>query len=324
MGTAPLWAPRAGRPPRPGGRDRHLQGRDFADSTAGGPTLTAGRPADTARGTTVTAFGPTFTAGGPAFTAGGPTAHARGVPSGDDFSRRFPSVIGQTSGLEPPTEFTCDEGPCTTISGTVYDDTGNPVSGVWMVLTPQWGSVNGPGGEWVHQSLMPNGLIGIQEVAMWDGFGANNQGLIFNVVLAKTDAQGHYTAVVGQGTIGQTYLAHYCQQRGFFGTLTPEQWWGSLPDDACTFVGWSVAPLNHVGLWIDNLPVAVEWLTAQGVRFAPGGIRKGAAGFDITFLHPKANEQFPIGGEGVLIELVQAPPEVVKAFSQLAHPGQSR
>lgn len=77
-------------------------------------------------------------------------------------------------------------------------------------------------------------------------------------------------------------------------------------------------PLNHVGLWIDNLPVAVEWLAAQGVRFAPGGIRKGAAGFDITFLHPKANEQFPIGGEGVLIELVQAPPEVIDAFARLA------
>lgn len=83
-------------------------------------------------------------------------------------------------------------------------------------------------------------------------------------------------------------------------------------------------PLNHVGLWIDDLPTAVEWLTAQGVRFAPGGIRQGAAGFDICFLHPKSNEAFPIGGEGVLIELVQAPPEVVKAFSQLAHPGQSR
>jgi lactoylglutathione lyase len=77
-------------------------------------------------------------------------------------------------------------------------------------------------------------------------------------------------------------------------------------------------PLNHVGLWVDNLPVAVEWLTSQGVRFAPGGIRKGAAGFDITFLHPKANEQFPIGGEGVLIELVQAPPEVVDAFARFA------
>ncbi len=77
-------------------------------------------------------------------------------------------------------------------------------------------------------------------------------------------------------------------------------------------------PLNHVGLWVDNLPVAVDWLTAQGVRFAPGGIRKGAAGFDITFLHPKANEQFPIGGEGVLIELVQAPPEVIDAFARLA------
>jgi lactoylglutathione lyase len=77
-------------------------------------------------------------------------------------------------------------------------------------------------------------------------------------------------------------------------------------------------PLNHVGLWIDDLPKAVEWLTAQGVRFAPGGIRKGAAGFDITFLHPKANEQFPIAGEGVLIELVQAPAEVIDAFARLA------
>jgi lactoylglutathione lyase len=73
-------------------------------------------------------------------------------------------------------------------------------------------------------------------------------------------------------------------------------------------------PLNHIGLWVDNLPVAVEWLTAHGVRFAPGGIRKGAAGYDITFLHPKGNEEFPIGGEGVLIELVQAPPEVIQAL----------
>jgi len=77
-------------------------------------------------------------------------------------------------------------------------------------------------------------------------------------------------------------------------------------------------PLNHVGLWIDDLPAAVQWLSAQGVRFAPGGIRKGAAGFDICFLHPKASEEFPIAGEGVLIELVQAPTELVAAFSALA------
>ncbi|MDO5653863.1 MAG: VOC family protein [Brachymonas sp.] len=76
-------------------------------------------------------------------------------------------------------------------------------------------------------------------------------------------------------------------------------------------------PLNHVGLWIDDLPKAVEWMTARGVRFAPGGIRPGAAGFDICFIHPKGNEELPIGGEGVLIELVQAPPEVVKAFAAL-------
>ena len=77
-------------------------------------------------------------------------------------------------------------------------------------------------------------------------------------------------------------------------------------------------PLNHVGLWIDDLPAAVQWLSAQGVRFAPGGIRKGAAGFDICFLHPKSNEEFPVSGEGVLIELVQAPPEVVGAFARMA------
>ncbi len=77
-------------------------------------------------------------------------------------------------------------------------------------------------------------------------------------------------------------------------------------------------PLNHIGLWVDNLLVAVEWLSAKGVRFAPGGIRKGAAGYDITFMHPKANDEFPIAGEGVLIELVQAPQEVIDAFAKLA------
>ena len=77
-------------------------------------------------------------------------------------------------------------------------------------------------------------------------------------------------------------------------------------------------PLNHVGLWIDDLPRAVEWLAREGVRFAPGGIRRGASGHDICFLHPKANDEFPISGEGVLIELVQAPPEVIAAFATMS------
>lgn len=73
--------------------------------------------------------------------------------------------------------------------------------------------------------------------------------------------------------------------------------------------------LNHVGLWIDDLPKAVEWLTEQGVRFTPGGIRKGASGYDICFIHPKGNEEFPLCSEGVLVELVQAPEDVIKALS---------
>jgi lactoylglutathione lyase len=72
--------------------------------------------------------------------------------------------------------------------------------------------------------------------------------------------------------------------------------------------------LNHVGLWVDDLHAAVGWLTGRGVRFTPGGIRKGAAGYDVCFIHPKGSSETPIGGEGVLIELVQAPTEVIEAF----------
>lgn len=73
--------------------------------------------------------------------------------------------------------------------------------------------------------------------------------------------------------------------------------------------------LNHVGLWIDDLPKAVEWLSSKGVRFTPGGIRKGAGGHDVCFIHPKGNEEFPLCSEGVLVELVQAPQEVIAALA---------
>jgi lactoylglutathione lyase len=70
--------------------------------------------------------------------------------------------------------------------------------------------------------------------------------------------------------------------------------------------------LNHIGLWVDDLAAAVAWLGAQGIRFTPGGIRKGAAGHDVCFIHPKGSDERPRGGEGVLIELVQAPPERIR------------
>jgi len=71
--------------------------------------------------------------------------------------------------------------------------------------------------------------------------------------------------------------------------------------------------LNHVWLWIDDLAAAVAWLSERGVRFTPGGIRKGASGHDVCFIHPKGNDESPIGGVGVLIELVQAPDDVIEA-----------
>lgn len=74
--------------------------------------------------------------------------------------------------------------------------------------------------------------------------------------------------------------------------------------------------LNHVGLWVDDLASAHEWLSRQGVRFAPGGIRKGAAGHDVCFIHPKGSDEHPLSGLGVLLELVQAPPEVIAQFDR--------
>lgn len=75
-----------------------------------------------------------------------------------------------------------------------------------------------------------------------------------------------------------------------------------------------VPPLNHIGLWVDDLEKAVDYMTKNGMRFTPGGIRKGAAGHNVCFIHPKGNDEFPMSGEGVLIELVQAPEDVIKAL----------
>jgi len=74
--------------------------------------------------------------------------------------------------------------------------------------------------------------------------------------------------------------------------------------------------LNHVGLWVDDLRAAHAWLETRGVRFAPGGIRPGAAGHDVCFIHPKPSADKPESGQGVLIELVQAPADVVAQLSR--------
>jgi lactoylglutathione lyase len=70
-----------------------------------------------------------------------------------------------------------------------------------------------------------------------------------------------------------------------------------------------IPALNHVGLWVDDIQAAVTHLTDSGVKFAPGGIRKGAAGYDVAFIHPKA-------AQGVLVELVQAPPDVISELGK--------
>ena len=68
-----------------------------------------------------------------------------------------------------------------------------------------------------------------------------------------------------------------------------------------------IPALNHIGLWIDNLEACVEELERKGIRFTPGGIRKGASGHNVCFIHPKS-------AVGVLVELVQAPQDIIHAL----------
>jgi lactoylglutathione lyase len=45
-----------------------------------------------------------------------------------------------------------------------------------------------------------------------------------------------------------------------------------MPIDAEKSPKVHVPSLNHIGLWVDDLPVAVAWMESQGVRFTPGGV----------------------------------------------------
>lgn len=45
-----------------------------------------------------------------------------------------------------------------------------------------------------------------------------------------------------------------------------------MPIDAEKSPKVHVPSLNHIGLWVDDLPKAVAWMESQGVRFTPGGV----------------------------------------------------
>jgi lactoylglutathione lyase len=88
------------------------------------------------------------------------------------------------------------------------------------------------------------------------------------------------------------------------------------PVDASVKPNIAKRALHHVGLWVDDLEKCVEYLTGNGVRIIPleNGklIRRGAMGWNVAFIHPKSNEQFPVSGSGVLIQLVQAPNSILQ------------
>ena len=66
--------------------------------------------------------------------------------------------------------------------------------------------------------------------------------------------------------------------------------------------------LNHIGVWIDDLEKCVAYLAENDIKTV-GGIRPGASGHAITFVHPKS-------ACGVLLELVQAPENVISEYDK--------
>ncbi len=52
-------------------------------------------------------------------------------------------------------------------------------------------------------------------------------------------------------------------------------------------------PLNHIGLWIDDLPAAVSWLTANGVRFCAGWHSQGCRGLRHLLHAPQGQRRVP-------------------------------
>ena len=52
-----------------------------------------------------------------------------------------------------------------------------------------------------------------------------------------------------------------------------------------------IPPLNHIGLWADNLEIVVDWTRECGVRFNFLGVPEGAAGHNVLFIYSKGNKK---------------------------------
>ncbi len=73
--------------------------------------------------------------------------------------------------------------------------------------------------------------------------------------------------------------------------------------------------LNHIGLWVDDL--ARRGRLADGARACasrPAAFARAPPVTTSASSTPRATTRHPLGGEGVLIELVQAPPDVIAAL----------
>lgn len=115
------------------------------------------------------------------------------------------------------------------------------------------------------------------------------------VAVETNDEQGVREAMLqvssadGDGPASSSGLASYVQLLSPLGADTP----------VGRFLARRGEGVHHVGYAVDDVALAMEGLTAQGIRVLDSRPRHGSLGASIAFAHPK--DLF-----GVLTELVQA------------------
>jgi methylmalonyl-CoA/ethylmalonyl-CoA epimerase len=122
-------------------------------------------------------------------------------------------------------------------------------------------------------------------------------------VPALAEAESLYAAILGREAGGRETVASEGVRVAFFGEgggrvelLEP-----TGPDSpVARFLERRGGGVHHVCLRVADLDEAVERAREAGAELAPPGIRAGAGGSRVAFLHPRATG-------GVLLELTEAP-----------------
>lgn len=113
-----------------------------------------------------------------------------------------------------------------------------------------------------------------------------------------------YSAILDQNVTGVEEVPSEKARVAFFGTGAGRvELLESTEDDSpiARFIERSGPGIHHVCIAVPDLEAAIGSAESEGATVIPPGVRTGAGGHRVAFLHPRSSG-------GVLIELSEAPP----------------